>query len=1086
MKIWVSAFLTASLVASGSVTARAQTKISIAPAPLAKPDYASESVVFEQLTRVYRYAADGTGSKEITGVVAIHNQAGVKALSVLPFDFASSAEHVEIDYVRVRHADGSIVSTPATDAQELPTEVTRAAPFYSDIKEEQIPIRSLQPGDHLEYHIRIVRTKPESPGHIWGNESLFLPSSGVVALSETVEVHLPKEVYLQVWSPQHKPILADTPTERVYRWQSSQLEPVAGKEKNALLLLDKNPTLATDDDPRLPDISWTNFHSWAEVGAWYRSLEGSRTTPDDDIRARVTALTAGKSSAEDKTRALYSFVSSQVRYIGVAFGIGRYQPHDAGDVLRNQYGDCKDKTTLLISMLSAANVPADAVLIGAGITFNEAVPSPGSFNHAINLAHVDGKPVWLDSTAEVAPYQLLMSVIRGKKALVIPATGDAHIETTPNGPPFPNELHYQSVGTLDDKGTSHSHLTMDVRGDEEVQFRQGVRSVSPAQWDQLMQNVSYAMSFAGKVTNTQFSRTDDTAASFHLAYDYEREKNGDWDNLRILAQLPPVGLGDIDEKDPPVTPIELGDPHVEIDHAEMTLPKGWHADLPPSIHAKSSFATLDVTYKFENSTLITDRRIQILKKDIPASDWPAYHQWITDAKVTSENYIQLTNSSSSSTNAPSKEADNPDAADFVRQAAQAEQRNDLVDAKAKLDQAQKLNANQAFLWSNYGYLAMRSSNLPDAIADIKKELVLHPDEPFVSRMLASIYTMKMQSDAAIATLQTAISLDPGDEATVLDLASMLLQRGDNAGAEKALRSGLAAKPDNLDIQLQLGVALIHQHKNEEGKSLLTDVLAKTTDPGQLNNAAYTLSTESLDLPLAETSSRRSLALLDEATNNGETGPPARQRASLLVSAWDTLGWILYQQNKIAEAEPWIRAAWRNGNQAETGYHLAVILEQEKHPDQAVAQLDLAAVGDRGTDAAAVAKLIAAKRDDLLKSVAVLPSESAPSKNATSNDAKATLQNARIYTFPRIKFTPTGQGWATIELEITPQAITAFRIVQGDDSLQPLSDAVQHLRLDLQLPPETHAKLLRRGVLSCPASTTCQLVLVPTQDALSNP
>jgi len=184
MKIWVPVFFTASLLLAGSGITRAQAPPTSAPAaklaPLTAPaDYPGESYVFHHLSRIYTFAADGTGSRAFEGTVEIRNQAGVKAFSILPFEFASNSEHIEIDYVRVRHADGSVVTTPSADAQELPAEVTRQAPFYSDIKQEQIPVRSLQPGDLLEYKLRIVRTKPEAPGRFWGGDSFFLPSSGV-------------------------------------------------------------------------------------------------------------------------------------------------------------------------------------------------------------------------------------------------------------------------------------------------------------------------------------------------------------------------------------------------------------------------------------------------------------------------------------------------------------------------------------------------------------------------------------------------------------------------------------------------------------------------------------------------------------------------------------------------------------------------------------------------------------------------------------------------------------------------------------------------------------------------------------------
>ena len=81
----------------------------------------------------------------------------------------------------------------------------------------------------------------------------------------------------------------------------------------------------------------------------------------------------------------------QIRYVGVSFGIGRFRPHSASEVLANQYGDCKDKHTLLAAMLAAAGLHADPVLIGAGIRFNSAVPSPESFNHLITHLTLDGQ-----------------------------------------------------------------------------------------------------------------------------------------------------------------------------------------------------------------------------------------------------------------------------------------------------------------------------------------------------------------------------------------------------------------------------------------------------------------------------------------------------------------------------------------------------------------------------------------------------------------------------------------------------------------------------------------------------------------------
>jgi hypothetical protein len=254
---------------------------------------------------------------------------------------------------------------------------------------------------------------------------------------------------------------------------------------------------------KFPRMAWSTFKSWEAVGAWYQGLESDRIVPDAAVKAKVAELTAGNTTEEEKVRAVYSYVSTQIRYIGVAFGIGRYQPHRAGDVLENQYGDCKDKHTLLAAMLTSLGLHPNAVLIGAGVRFNEAVPSPGAFNHLITSVPVGGKTVWLDSTEEVAPYGALAYVIRDKKALVAPDSGMARIETTPAALPFPSIQKLDAVGTLDKEGTSHSHLVWTMRGDAEMIFRSAFRSVSPTQYDQMVQQISQNIGYAGTTSHAE-------------------------------------------------------------------------------------------------------------------------------------------------------------------------------------------------------------------------------------------------------------------------------------------------------------------------------------------------------------------------------------------------------------------------------------------------------------------------------------------------------------------------------------------------------------------------------------------------------
>ena len=108
------------------------------------------------------------------------------------------------------------------------------------------------------------------------------------------------------------------------------------------------------------------------------------------IQARAAELTKGLTSEEEKLRALYNFVSTRYHYVSLSFGIGRYQPHPAEDVFENEYGDCKDKHTLLATLLKAAGYDAWPALMNATPRSNPDVPSPGQFDHVITVVPHNG------------------------------------------------------------------------------------------------------------------------------------------------------------------------------------------------------------------------------------------------------------------------------------------------------------------------------------------------------------------------------------------------------------------------------------------------------------------------------------------------------------------------------------------------------------------------------------------------------------------------------------------------------------------------------------------------------------------------
>ena|SRR5438445_4304647 len=109
--------------------------------PPARPDYSKEAFVLEQSSDKFKLQNDGTSSRELIMQARVQSDAGVQQLGVLKFSYLSSSESFAVDYVRVRKPDGSLVVSPPDNFQDMPADVIRAAPFYSDIQEKHVAVK---------------------------------------------------------------------------------------------------------------------------------------------------------------------------------------------------------------------------------------------------------------------------------------------------------------------------------------------------------------------------------------------------------------------------------------------------------------------------------------------------------------------------------------------------------------------------------------------------------------------------------------------------------------------------------------------------------------------------------------------------------------------------------------------------------------------------------------------------------------------------------------------------------------------------------------------------------------------------------
>ena len=238
-------------------------------------------------------------------------------------------------------------------------------------------------------------------------------------------------------------------------------------------------------------ISISSLDSWDDLVAWYATLIREQDTITPEITEKTESLVRGAWSRKEKIKRLYEYVATNIQYLGYELGIWAIKPYPADFVLKVGKGDCKDKTTLLATMLSSVGIESYPVLISAGDTRGvnahlpdggtevEAVPSLAYFNHMILAVAGDepGEFIWLDPTAETCAFGDFPAGDQDRWTLIINPRFLTEGGTDSGSAGMDNRLYqFQKSPSLGaETNLKRVETAVEVREDRSVSVRQELR-----------------------------------------------------------------------------------------------------------------------------------------------------------------------------------------------------------------------------------------------------------------------------------------------------------------------------------------------------------------------------------------------------------------------------------------------------------------------------------------------------------------------------------------------------------------------------------------------------------------------------------
>jgi len=383
------------------------------------------------------------------------------------------------------------------------------------------------------------------------------------------------------------------------------------------------------------------FDNWNDMALWEAGLVRGRRDSSAEIKQKVAALTANETDITKKMAALAKFVQDDIRYVAIELGIGGFQPHAAADVFSHHFGDCKDKATLMSTMLKEIGVDSYYIIINTHRgAVNSSTPAVNWFNHAIlaiklppQTSDSDVKAVFqhktlgrlliFDPTDEMTPFGYLRGALQANYGLLVADSGGELIEL-PKLAPSMNGTRRTAKLTLALNGTLTGDVNEIRMGDHAANERYALRSAATEK-DKVkpIESVLSESLSNYRLTHATVSNLVHTDQPF--LYDYSLVADNYGKTAGNLLLVRPRVLGSrtsalLETKEPRKYPVEFQGPTLDSDSFEIAIPPGYEiSDLPPAVDVDYDFASYHSKTEAKGNELVYTRRFEVKELTVPVA-----------------------------------------------------------------------------------------------------------------------------------------------------------------------------------------------------------------------------------------------------------------------------------------------------------------------------------------------------------------------------------------------------------------------------------------------------------------------------------
>lgn len=315
--------------------------------------------------------------------VKVLNADGIQSMSDINITFDHSYQKLLVHDIKIIREGKEIDKLQQSKVQTFQRETSMERSLYDGSLSAVVNLSDVRKNDIIEYAYSIVGFNPIHQGQF---STVFYQQHTVPVnrIYSRLLCDTNLDIQYRLFEGAAKPTVKQTNTMQEYLWDVEALD---------YLLYDNNVPAWYDPHRH---VAISTFKDWKEVVDWALPLyEYSKSQV-----SKLNPVLENTFTKETTILSLIRMVQDDIRYLGFESGIGAYKPHPPQKIFNQRYGDCKDKSLLLVALLRKEGLEAYPMLVNTQLKEDlvEQLPSNRAFDHCVVNFRFQGADYFVDPT----------------------------------------------------------------------------------------------------------------------------------------------------------------------------------------------------------------------------------------------------------------------------------------------------------------------------------------------------------------------------------------------------------------------------------------------------------------------------------------------------------------------------------------------------------------------------------------------------------------------------------------------------------------------------------------------------------------